>query len=137
MSWLLDTNVLSELRKGARTDAGVARWFDAADEAQLFTSVLVIGEIRQGIESVRRRDARAARALDKWLRATVENYADRIIAIDREIAERWGELNVPDRLPTTDGLLAATALVHGLTVVTRNGADFERTGVEVIDPFER
>lgn len=99
--------------------------------------MLVVGELRQGIEGLRQRDARAARALDKWLRTTLDAYSGRVLPIDAEIADRWGLLNVPDRLPAVDGLLAATALVHGLTVVTRNSDDFGRTGVEVFNPFER
>lgn len=136
MSWLIDTNVLSELRKGSRADAGVARWFDGTDESALYLSVLALGELRQGIESVRRRDKRAGRALEHWLREVVDAYADRLLPVDVEIAERWGELNVPDRLPAVDGLIAATALVHGLTVVTRNSDDLERAGVPVLNPFD-
>lgn len=136
MSYLLDTNVLSELRKGPRTDPGVSRWFDSTDEGAIFLSVLVVGEVRQGIESLRRRDRRAARTLELWLRAVSESYGERILPIDAAVADRWGTLNVPDRLPAIDGLLAATALVHGLRVVTRNSDDFERAGVEVLNPFE-
>lgn len=137
MSWLVDTNVLSELRKGARADAGVRRWFEDADEAELFTSVLVVGEVRRGIESIRRRDARSAKTLEQWLLRLTESFADRVLPIDAAVADRWGALNVPDPLPTVDGLLAATALVHQLTVVTRNVRDVQRTGVACLDPFER
>jgi predicted nucleic acid-binding protein len=136
VSFLLDTNVLSELRKGARADAGVVRWFDATDESALFISVLVLGELTQGIESVRRRDKRSARALEQWLRGLFASYGDRVLPIDAAVAQRWGELNVPDRLPAVDGLMAATAIVHGLTVVTRNTDDFERTGVAMLNPFD-
>jgi toxin FitB len=135
LSYLLDTNVLSELRKGPRADPGVVRWLDSVDDSALFLSVLVLGEIRQGIERVRRRDKRSARALEQWLRSLVESYADRVLAVDATVAERWGELNVPDPLPVVDGLIAATARVHGLTVVTRNSDDFKRAGVEVLNPF--
>jgi len=134
MSWLVDTNVLSELRKGARAAAGISAWFDAADETALYTSVLVVGEIRRGIESLRRRDDTAALALEGWLNRLTESFADRILPVDSEVADRWGRINVPDPVPTVDGLLAATALVHDLTLVTRNTRDVARTGVRLLDP---
>jgi predicted nucleic acid-binding protein len=137
LSYLLDTNVISELRKGERADAHVASWFaDLADE-EIFLSVLTIGEIRRGIESVRRRDPDSAVALDRWLALLSEAHGDRIIPIDRAIAEEWGRMNVPDPLPVVDGLLAATVRVFGLTLVTRNVADVKSTGVELLDPFAR
>lgn len=135
MSWLIDTNVLSELRKGQRADAGVRRWFEETADGDLFTSALVVGEIRRGVESIRRRDRAAAAALSRWLEALVERFGDRLLPIDAAVASRWGELNVPDPVPTVDGLLAATALVHDLTLVTRNGRDVARTGVQVLNPF--
>lgn len=134
MSWLVDTNILSELRKGERAPAGIRAWFNGATERELFTSVLVVGELRRGVESIRRRDARSADALDQWLIRLTESFADRILPINAAIAERWGHLNVPDPIPTVDGLLAATALVHDLTLVTRNTRDVERTGVRLLDP---
>lgn len=136
MSFLVDTNVLSELRKGRRADRGVREWFAAANDEDLFTSVLVIGELRRGIASIRRRDAAAAAALEQWLSRLTEMFSDRILPIDVAVADRWGALNVPDPLPTVDGLLAATALVHGLALVTRNTRDVARTGVALVDPFE-
>ena len=135
VSWLLDTNVLSELRKGERAAASVREWLAAKDEAELFTSVLVLGEARRGIESIRRRDPVAASALEQWLLRLSETFADRVLPIDAAIAARWGALNVPDPLPTVDGLLAATALEYDLTLVTRNVRDVARTGVRVFDPF--
>lgn len=135
MTWLLDTNVLSELRKGPRADAGVRRWFDTAVDRDLFTSVLVAGELRRGVESIRRRDQAAADGLAQWLESLVERFGDRLLPIDAAVANRWGELNVPDPVPTVDGLLAATALVHDLTLVTRNVRDIARTGVRFVDPF--
>ena len=134
MSWLLDTNIVSELRKGERANPGVRAWLAEAAEESLFTSVLVVGELRRGIESIRRRDVPSALALDRWLEAMTDGFADRILPIDREVAEQWGRLNVPDPVPTVDGLLAATALVHGLTLVTRNTRDGARTGVLLLDP---
>lgn len=136
MSWLLDSNVLAELRKGPRANASVMAWFAAADEADLFTSVLVLGEARRGVESIRRRDAVAALALEQWLLRLRETFADRVLPVDDLIAERWGALNVPDPVAAVDGLLAATALVHDLTLVTRNVRDVERTGVRLHNPFE-
>lgn len=134
MSWLVDTNILSELRKGERTAPGIRAWFDAADGDELYTSVLVVGELRRGIESIRRRDEPAALALETWLERLTEAFADRVLAVDAAVADQWGRLNVPDPVPTVDGLLAATALVHDLTLVTRNTRDVARTGVRLLDP---
>ena len=134
MSWLVDTNVVSELRKGERAATGIRAWFDAANEDQLFTSVLVVGELRRGIESIRRRDEKSAVALETWLNRLAESFADRVLAVDAAVADRWGRINVPDPVPTVDGLLAATALVHDLTLVTRNTRDVARTGVRLLDP---
>ncbi len=105
-----------------------------ADESAPFTSVLVVGEIRRGIESLRRRDVPSALALELWLAALTDGFADRILPVERTVAEEWGRLNVPDPLPTVDGLLAATARVHGLTLVTRNTRDVACTGVPRLDP---
>lgn len=136
MSWLLDTNVLSELRKGERGAAAVRRWMDAHRDDEHFTSVLVLGEIRRGIESKRQRDPEAAARLDAWVRRIETDFAARILPVDADIADRWGRLNVPDPIPAVDGLLAATALVHDLALVTRNVRDVERTGVRLVDPFD-
>jgi predicted nucleic acid-binding protein len=135
LSYLLDTNVISELRKGNRADANVTAWFaDIADE-NIFLSVLTIGEIRRGIESVRRRDPDSAATLDRWLSSLSDAHGDRFIPIDDVIAGEWGRMNVPDPPPVVDGLLAATARVLGLTLATRNVADVEGTGVELFNPF--
>lgn len=134
MSWLVDTNVLSELRKGDRANAGIRAWFADTREDELFTSVLVLGEIRRGIESIRRRDLPSAIALEQWLTRLATDFADRVLAVDARVADRWGGLNVPDPIPTVDGLLAATALVHDLVLVTRNLRDVERTGARLCDP---
>lgn len=135
MSFLLDTNVVSELRKGARANARVMAWFRAVDEAELYLSVLVIGELRQGVERLRGSDATAAARLDRWLHELAERHADRTLPVDTAVADRWGRLNVPVTIPAVDGLLAATALVHSLTLVTRNVRDVARTGVRHLDPF--
>lgn len=135
MSFLLDTNVLSELRKGDRANPIVVAWFGGLAEEEIYLSVLTIGEIRRGIESVRRRDPDSAVALDSWLARLSEDHRDRILPVDHAIAEEWGRMSVPDPLPVVDGLLAATAKVRGLTFATRNVADVERAGIEMVDPF--
>jgi toxin FitB len=135
MAYLVDTNVISELRKGALCNEGVARWFAATSEDDLFCSVLVIGELRRGVERVRRRDASGAAALERWLTNLATAYAERILPITLPIAQLWGDFGVTDPIPTVDGLLAATAQHHGLVLVTRNVKDIARTGVQHINPF--
>lgn len=136
MSYLVDTNVLSELRKGRRCDPNVFRWFSAIPDEDVFLSVLVIGEIRRGIERIRRRDVGSAKALEAWLRRLLVGHRDRILSIDEAIAEEWGRLSAPDPIPVADGLMAATARVKGLTLATRNVRDVALTGVPVVNPFE-
>lgn len=136
MSFLLDTNVISELRKGIRANSNVLVWFDAASDDDLFLSVVVIGELRQGVERVRRRDGKSASHLERWLDRLVEDYGRRILPIDLEVADLWGRLNVPDPLPAVDGFLAATALVHDLTLVTRDVRGIQGTGVTTLNPFK-
>lgn len=135
MSWLLDTNVVSEIRKGPRGDPGVRRWA-AGRQDEAWLSVMTVGEIRRGIEQKLRKDAVAARHLEVWLQGLLGSFASRILPIDARVAELWGRLNVPDPVPTVDGLIAATALIHGLTLVTRNVKDVAGTGVRVLNPFE-
>ena len=135
MSFLIDTNVISELRKGERANAKVRNWFRSVDDADLYLSVLVIGELRQGVEGLRRRDPPAAAKLDRWLHELVQRHADRTLSVDAAVADRWGRLNVPDLVPMIDGMLAATALIHSMTLVTRNTRDVRRTGVRHLDPF--
>ncbi len=136
MSFLVDTNVISELRKGDRADSACRAWLSAVADEEIFLSVLTVGEIRQGVERIRRRDVAAASALDSWLARLVEAHRDRLVPVDRLIAEEWGRLNVPDRLPVVDGLLAATAKVTGHVVATRNVGDFAATGVDLVNPFD-
>ena len=135
MRFLLDTNVVSEARKGARANPGVLAWLEATPPSALWTSVLVLGELRRGVESLRRRDPGSAEVLDRWLRDHRAVQAARVLPVDEAVAVRWGLLNVPDPVPTVDGLLAATALVHGMTLVTRNTRDVLRTGVTLHNPF--
>ena len=133
--FLLDTNVLSELRKGARADVNVQRWFANVDENLIFLSVLVTGEIRRGIEAIRKRDPRAAAVLEHWLDKLMQAHSDRVLPVDAATADEWGRLDARGSLPVVDGLLAATAQVHDLTFVTRNVKDVVGTGIDVLDPF--
>jgi len=135
VSWLLDTNVISEIRKGSRGDPGVQRWSAGRDD-DAYISVLTLGELRRGIELKRRRDPEAAGHLDAWLNVLTSTFAARIIPVDQRVAEQWGHLGVPDPVPAIDGLLAATAMVHGLTLVTRNVSHVAKTGVPVLNPFD-
>ena len=136
MTYLLDTNVFSELRKGNRCHPGVRAWFDGVAGAQLHTSVLVIGEIRRGIERARSRDPAFAAALERWLADVVLLLEERIHPVSRAIAEEGGRLSVPRKLPVIDTLIAATAIVQGLTLVTRNLKDIAETGVSYLNPFD-
>ena len=136
MSLLLDTNVLSELRKGVRANARLRGWFDGVAADEIFLSVLVIGELRRGIELVRRRDARQAAALERWLTRVTADHADRILPVDEAVADQWGRLSASRPGSVIDTLMAATALVHGLVLVTRNVKDVAWTGVAYLNPFE-
>ena len=136
MKFLLDTNVISEIRKLERTDPNVAKWVAQTPAKEIGTSVLVLAEICRGIELKRRRDAEQAAALDRWFAQMRTRLGDRVLPIDEPIAEAWALLSVPDPLPLIDGLLAATAKVHGLILVTRNTAEVARTGVAILDPFK-
>jgi toxin FitB len=135
VKFLLDTNVISELRKRDRADRNIVRWFVGVPAGEVGTSVVVLAEIRRGIERKRRTDPEQARALDHWFSGMRTRLGDRILPIDEPIADMWARLSVPDPLPLIDGMLAATAKVHGLTLVTRNTADVQRTGVALLDPF--
>lgn len=136
MSYLLDTNVLSELRKGARTNPAVSAWYATIDTKSIYLSVLVTAEIRRGIEGLRRREPERATTLDEWLEAVIEGFTDRILPIDAAVAERWAYLTAGRSFPVVDALLAATADVHRLVLVTRNRADVADLGVAVLNPFE-
>ncbi len=135
MSFLIDTNVISELRKRDRADRNVTSWFSDLDQEEIYLSVLTLGEIRKGIENVSRRDPQAGSSLNQWLSRITMGFEDRIIPVDGAIAEEWGRLNTPDPLPVIDGLLAATAKIRGLTLATRNTSDIARTGIALFDPF--
>jgi predicted nucleic acid-binding protein len=133
VGFLIDTNVLSEMRKRERGNPHVHAWATRTRTNDLFLSVLVVGELRCGIEGLRRRDPGQAAVLEGWLDTVVVSFGDRILPITRSIAELWGRISVPDRLPLIDGLLAATALSHNLTLVTR---DVARSSVRLLNPFE-
>ena len=133
--YLVDTNVLSELRRPKRSPA-VVKWFSSVPADDLFLSVLTLGELRRGIESLRNNDPTAANALERWFNGICEDFSEKILTVDAAVAEEWGKLSIRQPLPSIDGLLAATAAVHDLTIATRNTADFERSGVELLNPFE-
>lgn len=135
MKFLVDTNVISEIRKRERADPNVIRWVNQTPAADIGTSVLVLAEIRRGIELKRRSDPLQAKSLDRWFSQMRTRLAERVLPIDETVAETWALLGIPNPLPLVDSLLAATAKVHGLTLVTRNIADIESTGVALLDPF--
>jgi predicted nucleic acid-binding protein len=135
VSYLVDTNVISEVRKGSRCDPAVAAWWAKVPATEIFLSVLTIGEIRKGIENLRRRDVRSAIALENWLSRVIRGQDNRIIDVDLDVVEEWGRMSVPNPLPAIDSLIAATAKVHGLTLVTRNVPDMARTGVDALNPW--
>lgn len=135
MTFLLDTNVVSEVRKPAGNPR-VKAWIASVRGIDRHISVLVVGEIRYGIERLRRRDPKQAGLYETWLGTLQLEYADRIIPITAEIAAEWGRLHAHRTLPIVDGLLAATAIVKGLVLVTRNSADIGDTGVRWLNPFE-
>jgi len=136
MGFILDTNIISELRKGARCSRTVWNWYDATPMEEIFMSVLVLGEMRRGVEMKRSKDPATARAFEKWLREVELVYEQRILPITAEICDIWGRLSIRARLPAVDGLLAATALHHQLTLVTRNTRDVASTGVMIVDPWQ-
>ena len=135
MSWLIDTNVISEVRKGARCHPAVAAWWAGVEERDLFLSVLTLGEIRRGIKALRPRDAARAATLDAWLGEVAEGFGPRVLGVDAAVAAAWGRMAAGRSVPVVDALLAATAAVHGLRLVTRNLGDVAGLGVAVVDPF--
>jgi predicted nucleic acid-binding protein len=136
VNYLLDTNIISEVRKGSDCNPGVATWYDAVDEDSIYLSVLVLGEIRKGIERARSTHPAQARALEKWLSRLSQSYADRILPIDLAIADEWGRMSAKRPVSTVDALLAATAKVHQMMLVTRNVADVADLGPKVVDSFQ-
>ena len=134
--YLVDTNVISEARKGDKANPGVLKFFQATDPKDLYLFAQTIGDIRRGLENIRRRgDLLQAKKLEKWLDLIVTDYVDRILSFDEESAQVWGRLMSPHHEHPVDKQIAAIALIHDLTVVTRNLDDFHSTGVKVENPF--
>ena len=136
MSYLIDTNILSELRKRERCNPNVAAWYASTRADELFLSVLVLGEVRRGAERLKKRDPAQARALERWLILAVDQFGDRLLHIDRWVAEEWGRIDAQTPVSPIDGLLAATAQLKDFTLVTRNVKHIVRTGVRYLNPFE-
>ena len=135
MNDLIDANVISEVRRGARCNPNVTAWFEPIDDDSLYLSVLVLGEIRRGVERSRSKDLRKARALESWLISVSTSYASRILPVDHAVANEWGRMSAVRPVSTVDALLAATAKVARMTLVTRNISDVADLGAGVLDPF--
>lgn len=134
--YLIDTNVLSEIRKGPeRAQTEVYQWWQSMNGQEIFLSVMTVAEIRKGIDRLSARDAAQTLVLERWLDEVKQAFAERLIGISLPIVEKWGRLQAARSLPAVDALLAATALEHDLTLVTRNEADFEGLGVRILNPF--
>jgi hypothetical protein len=135
VNYLIDTNIISEVRKGDTCDANVAAWYASIDDADIYLSVLVLGEIRKGIERARPNDPARAHALEKWLDTVRESFADRVLPVDQSVADEWGRMSAKRPVPAIDALLAATAKIHRMTLATRNLSDVADLGADVLNPF--
>ncbi len=136
--FLVDTNVISEARKGRRADPGVQAFWAASarDDSPLFLAAVTVGELRRGVERIRHRgDHPQALLLERWLAEVLQHYGDRVLSLDGDAAQIWGRLRVPDPHNAIDKQIAAIALLHDLTVVTRNTDDFAGCGVRLLNPF--
>ena len=133
--YLLDTNVISELRR-SRPHPAVAAWFEGIGQADVVLSVLTVGEIHQGIVRLGRRDPDQAAVLAEWLGRLERGYADRILPVTPAVARRWADLNAVRSLPVIDSLIAATAVEHRAVLATRNVRDLEGVGVPMVNPFD-
>jgi len=136
--YLIDTNIISELRKGSATNRGVLEFFynATAKDQSCYLSVVTIGELRRGIEMIRHRgDLKQAEALQNWFSQIASQYNEYILPIDHEVAAVWADLRVPNHENILDKFIAATALLHSLQVVTRNVKDFGKTGVPIVNPY--
>jgi len=135
VSYLIDTNIISEVRKGDRCNPGVSAWYGSIADEDLFLSTLVLGEIRKGVELVRSRDPNQAEALERWLRQVEAAFDGRVLGIDNVVSDRWGRMSAMRPIPVIDGLLAATAMTNGLTLVTCNDRNVAGLGALVLNPF--
>jgi toxin FitB len=135
LRYLLDTNAVSEPKR-KRPDSKATAWLRSVDQTDLYVSVLSLGEIESGIARLARRDANAAASFDEWARVIRADFANRIMDVDLEIANVWGRISAERSLPVVDALLAATAIVHGMTLVTRNVRDIADTGATILNPWE-
>lgn len=135
MSYLIDTNIISEVRKGDRCDPYVSAWYASIADDDLFLSTLVLGEIRKGVELARPRDPAKAAALEGWLRQVEAAFDGRVLGVDNAVSDQWGRMSAIRPIPVIDGLLAATAVSNGLTLVTRNDRAIAGLGAMVLNPF--
>ena len=135
MSYLIDTNIISEVRKGDRCDPNVSAWYASIADKDLFLSTLVLGEIRKGVELARPRDPDKAAALERWLGQVEAAFGARVLGIDNAVTDRWGRMSAVRPIPVIDGLMAATAMTNGLTLVTRNDRNVAGLGAAVLNPF--
>jgi predicted nucleic acid-binding protein len=133
--YLIDTNIISELRKGDKCDRNVAAWYASVDESELYLSVLVLGEIRKGIERTRSNNPTQAQALESWLSEVEQAFANRILTVDSKVADEWGRMTAKRSVSTIDALLAATAKIARMTLVTRNVSDVADLDADIFNPF--
>ena len=133
--YLLDTNVVSELRKRNKANGGVQKWFAEHADDELWLSVLVVAELERGVALLGRRDPSSANLLAQWLTGLTADFSDRILPVGLSVAQRWATIGIPDPLPVIDGLLAATAIEYDLTLITRNVKDIEPSGAATKNPF--
>ena len=136
MSYIVDTSIISEVRKGARCDPKVSAWYASIADEELFLSALVLGEIRKGAELARRRDPEKAAVLERWLGQVEAAFGTRVLAVDNAVADQWGRMSAVRPIPVIDGLLAATAVINRLILVTRNDRQITGLGAAVLNPFE-
>lgn len=137
MRYLIDTNIISEVRKGAGCDVHVARWYESIADEELFLSTLVLGEIRKGVELARHKDLSKALALERWLLQVEAAFKGRLLSVDKAVCDQWGRMSAIRPIPVIDGLLAATAQTNDLTLVTRNENDVAGLGAIVLNPFKK
>ena len=136
MKYLLDINVVSEVRKGKNAHPAVRKWWSDTEVVNIHVSVMVLGEIRQGVERLRTKDPLKAEEIENWLKSVTDLMGGRILVVNQKIADVWGRMGVKRTLPLVDSILAATAVAHNLTLVTRNTRDIKDTGVSYLNPFQ-